>query len=215
MSHDVRTPLAALAMTLRQAADGAYGTLPEKYGVVLRDSLVSIDDLQRLAETLLLVARFESGERLPVERESVDLAALAREVGSEMGAMADSRGVRLSFDTESALTLGSRADLRRAVINLVANAVQHTPEGGVVELRTRVVGAQSELAVIDDGFGVSDAARVSLFQRFAGGSGAGSGTGLGLYIVRRIAEETGGSVRYEPREPRGSVFALSLPKVGS
>jgi signal transduction histidine kinase len=212
ISHDVRTPLAALSMTLRQAADGAYGQLPEKYGGVLRDSLVSIDDLGRLAETLLLVARFESGERLPVERVPVDLAELVREVGSEIGAMADSRGVRLSLDGEPAFTLGSRGDLRRAVINLAANAVEHTPVGGNVELRTAAGGRFAEVFVSDDGFGVDDATRATLFQRFANGARAGSGTGLGLYIVRRIAEETGGGVRYEPRDPRGSVFVLTLPK---
>jgi signal transduction histidine kinase len=186
--------------------------LPAKYEAVLRDSLVSIDDLQRLAETLLIVARFESGERRPVERVPVDLAGLAREVGSEMSAIAESRGVRLSVDAASAPTLGSRGDLRRAVINLAANAVEHTPAGGSVELRTAVTGDRVELSVADDGFGVSEEARHSLFQRFANGSKAGSGTGLGLYIVRRIAEETGGTVRYEPRAPRGSVFAISLPK---
>ena len=212
ISHDVRTPLAALSMTLRQAADGAYGDLPQKYGAVLRDSLISIDDLQRLAETLLLVAHFESGDRRPVERVSVDLADLVREIGSEIGAMAEARGVRLTLDAAPARTLGSRGDLRRAIINLTANAVEHTPEGGTVELRTCERGASVEVAVADDGFGVNETARDSLFQRFANGSSAGSGTGLGLYIVRRIAEETGGSVRYEPRSPRGSVFVLSLPK---
>jgi signal transduction histidine kinase len=215
ISHDVRTPLAALSLTLRQAADGAYGDLPPKYGGVLRDSLVSIDDLQRLAETLLLVARFESGERRPVERAPVDLAELVREVGSEIGAMAESRSVHLTLDASPARTLGSRGDLRRAVINLAANAVQHTPEGGNVVLRTGENGKSVEVAIVDDGFGVNEAARASLFQRFANGSSAGSGTGLGLYIVRRIAEETGGSVRYEPRAPQGSAFVLTLPKADS
>ena len=68
LSHDLRTPLTALSMTLRQAADGAYGALPGSYATVLRESLISVDDLSRLAETLLLVARFESGERR-IERE--------------------------------------------------------------------------------------------------------------------------------------------------
>jgi signal transduction histidine kinase len=219
ISHDVRTPLAALAMTLRQAADGAYGALPDAYAAVLRDSLVSIDDLQRLAETLLLVARFESGERPPPERTGVDLTTLAREVASELRAMADARAVRLSAAAdanagEPVATLGARSDLRRALVNLVANAIAHTPSGGSVDLTTRRTGDRVEIAVADDGYGVDEASRASLFQRFANGASA-AGTGLGLYIVRRIAEETGGSVRYEPREPRGSLFVLALPAAGA
>ena len=211
LSHDLRTPLTALSTTLRQAATGAYGALPERYGGVLRDSLVSIDDLVRLAETLLLVARFESGER-HVERELVDVASLAREVATELRAMAESRGISLAVDASGpAPTRGARGDLRRALANLVANALQHTPAGGTVQLRSARTPATVELFVADDGYGIDEAARNALFQRFSSASRAGGGTGLGLYIVRRIAEESGGTVRYEPRVPRGSTFILALP----
>jgi signal transduction histidine kinase len=214
ISHDLRTPLAALSMTLRQAVDGAYGSLPTPYTSVLRESLVSIDDLQRLTETLLLVARFESGERR-VERELVDLGALASDVGAEMRALAETRGITLRVVlAEDARTRGSRADLRRAIANLVANALQHTPQAGTVELRVVPVGSVVDVVIADDGYGVDRQVRGRLFERFTG-SPAGGGTGLGLYIARRIAEESGGAVRYEPRRPRGSVFTLSLPKVAA
>ncbi len=211
ISHDLRTPLAALAMTLRQATEGAYGALPERYGTVLRDSRVAIDDLQALAETLLVVARFESGQR-PVRRERVEVDVLLRDVASEMQAMSAAREVRLTTALQPATTLGSRADLRRSVANLVANALQHTPAGGTVALSDTVHGTTVEIRVVDDGFGVEPALRPALFQRFTTGARSAGGAGLGLYIVRRIAEESGGSARYEPREPRGSVFAVTLPK---
>jgi signal transduction histidine kinase len=212
LSHDLRTPLVALATTLQQAADGAYGTLPERYERVLRDSLVSIDDLRRLAETLLLVARFESGDR-HAERDLVDLSPITTEVASELRAMADSRGITLTaFPGTGATVRGARGDLKRALANLVANALAHTPAGGRVELRVTTARDNVEVTVADDGYGIDVRARAALFQRFSTASRAGGGTGLGLYIVRRIAEETGGTVRYAPREPRGSEFALSLPK---
>ena len=211
LSHDLRTPLSALALTLRQAADGAYGPLPERYETVLRDSLVSIDDLRRLAETLLLVARFESGDRRP-DAELIELGAIAREIGSELHAMADARGVTLTVGADvTAQVRAARGDLKRALANLVANALEHTPSAGTVELRLAVARDRVEAVVTDDGFGIDERSRAALFQRFSTASRAGGGTGLGLYIVRRIAEESGGTVRYAPREPRGSVFTLSLP----
>ena len=212
LSHDLRTPLAALAMTLRQAADGSYGVLPAPYANVLRDSLVSIDDLRRLAETLLLVARFESGERR-VERDLVEMDAVAAEIGSEMQAMASARGVTLTVDArgDGNAVRGSRGDLKRALANLVANALEHTSGGGTVRVRTARVDGSVETVVSDDGFGIDEHARSALFQRFSTAARAGGGTGLGLYIVRRIAEECGGTVSYAPNVPRGSVFTLRLP----
>lgn len=212
LSHDLRTPLVALAMTLRQAADGAYGALPNAYANVLRDSLVSIDDLRRLAETLLLVARFESGEPRPAQ-DLVDVGAVASEIGSELGAMAAARGVALAVEADGTATVrGSRADLKRAFANLVANAIEHTPDGGHVEVRVSPRGERVDVVVSDDGYGIDERTRTALFRRFSTSSEAGGGTGLGLYIVRRIAEESGGAVTFTPNEPHGSVFTVSLPK---
>ncbi len=215
LSHDLRTPLAALGMTLRQARSGAYGALPQAYLEILDRSVTATDDVARLAETLLLVARFESGDRRP-ERERLDLTALARQIAGELDALAAARDVSLRVDAATTVeTVGDRDDLRRAVTNLVANALQHSYPGGQVVIAVECVAHDARVCVADDGFGVPEAARAQLFVRFGRAGRRGAGTGLGLYIVRRVAAETGGRVDYAPREPRGSLFTLTLPAAPS
>jgi signal transduction histidine kinase len=215
LSHDLRTPLAALGMTMRQARSGSYGSLPPAYLEILDRSITATDDVARLAETLLLVARFESGDRRP-ERDTVDLAQIARQIAGELEALAAVQQVTLRIDAPGpVLTIGDRDDLRRAVTNLVANALQYSFPNGEVTIGVTNAADGARLSVADNGFGVAEAARPQLFMRFARGGGRrGGGSGLGLYIVRRVAQESGGRVDYAPREPHGSLFTLTLPKAG-
>jgi signal transduction histidine kinase len=213
LSHDLRTPLSAAAMTLQQALDGKYGALPEQYREILRRSIESNSELRRLAETLLIVAKYESGEQSN-ERGPVKLGTLVRSVVDELDPMWHAKGIRMRVgDDESAVAAGDNSEIRRAVMNLVANAVSWTPEGGTIAVRVRGDDATVSVTVEDDGYGVPPSERDVLFQRLPSrpATRAGSGSGLGLYIVRRIAENHGGSVTFNPREPQGSEFALTLP----
>ncbi len=216
LSHDLRTPLAALGMTLRQAQAGAYGELPERYREIVERSVIATDDVQRLAETLLLVARFESGDRRP-KRDVLDLDEIARQIAGELEALAANRHVGLAVvagNGPPVRTFGDRGDVRRAITNLAANALEHTPPDGHVTIAVERDGPSALVRVSDDGFGVSDKMRAHLFNRFARGDDrGGGGSGLGLYIVRRVAEESGGTVGYEPNHPQGSTFTLRLPAV--
>ncbi|HME82273.1 MAG TPA: HAMP domain-containing sensor histidine kinase [Candidatus Eremiobacteraceae bacterium] len=212
LSHDLRTPLMAAGMTMHQALAGAYGRLPAEYVEVLRRSLSSNEELERLAQTLLLVARYESREQSHARRPA-DLAKLARSVIDELESLWRSKRIDCHVEGVDVLAHVDESEVRRALINLIANAVTWTPEGGSIVVQVQERDGEAVVAVSDDGFGVPEENRATLFQRFHGDGTArrGGGTGLGLYIVRRIAESHGGSISYTPREPRGSTFTLTLP----
>lgn len=212
LAHDLRTPLVAAGVTMKQALDGAFGELPVRYRDVLGASRASNEEARRIVETLLLVARYETGEESRVS-ERVDCAAIVEIAVEELDPLAGANGVTLRADLRDLplTVMGDAHELRRAVLNLVANAIAATPRNGTVVASGYAQGNDVILEVSDDGYGVAPDRRAALFERFGGTRGAVS-SGLGLYIVRRIAEKHGGSVDYRAREPQGSIFTLRLPR---
>jgi two-component system, OmpR family, sensor histidine kinase CreC len=210
VSHELKNPVAAIRASAEVLTEGAADE-PEtarRFALRIRESA---DKLQQLTLDLLSLARLEARGIEPKD-EPVDLCAIAREAVDAQGPTAAARRVRVELRAgSSAPVRGDPVWLRRALENLLGNAVQHSPEGERVELEISG-GPQCVAQVRDHGSGVDPAIRERLFERFATTRHGDGGTGLGLAIVRAVAELHGGHAELRETGPRGSVFTLSLPR---
>ena len=202
-SHELRTPLTSILANLELLTD----VLDGERGEAARSALRSSQRMRRLVGDLLLLARADANRQQP--REPTDISRVLVEVASELGPVSD--GHHLTVDADDAVVDGARDELYRMTLNLMENAIRHTPDG--THIRARVSGDNGEvvLTVQDDGPGVAPELRGRIFERFVRGAGdRGSSSGLGLSIVRAVAESHGGSVVLEDAHP-GARFVVRLP----
>jgi two-component system, OmpR family, sensor kinase len=204
-SHELRTPLTSVLANLDLLADELRGEQAETAQAALR----ATRRMRRLVGDLLLLARADAQRARPYR--PTDLAEVLIDVAAELGPMADDH--ELSIDARPAVVPGVRDDLHRLLLNLLENAVRHTPEGTRIYASTGLRDGQAEVVVEDDGPGIPPELERRVFDRFVRGAGdGGRGSGLGLSIVRAVAESHGGTVALE-RQPGagGTRFVIRIP----
>lgn len=213
LSHDMRTPLLALDLTISQALGESFGPLPDEYMSILRKSRCTVKELSTMTSTLLGVGRFEHGADTK-ESVPVDLRMVLNACVTELEPIWSDKGVSVSLEIDPVATvIGDQQMLRRMLLNLLDNAIKFTPSGKSIEIVLKNVDGTIQVSVRDGGEGVLEEDQPFLFQRFAvrRHRHKGVGTGLGLFLCRRIAEEHGGTVRYQKSEEAGSCFIVTLP----
>lgn len=217
ISHDLRTPLASIRAMAEALTDGVVDEPIEvlRYQATIRRE---VERLTEMVDDLFKVAQLDAGA-LPLDRRPVSLQDVAAEVGDGMQARARAAGISLTVEASEPLPPIplDGALMERAVANLVANAIQHTPDGGEVRLATAGLPDRHRLVVTDTGSGIGPADHERVWEPFfrvdasrsrewAGGGGAG----LGLAIVRGVVEAHGGTVALTSGEA-GSTFTIELP----
>jgi two-component system, OmpR family, sensor kinase len=205
-SHELRTPLTSVLANLELLTEELEGEQADSANSALR----ATRRMRRLVGDLLLLARADAKRSPP--RRPTDLAAVVTEAAGELGPIADEHD--LSISVEPATVPGLRDDLHRMVLNLLENAVQHTPPGTHISASTRSDGHVATLVVQDDGPGIDPALERRVFERFVRGAGdGGRGSGLGLAIVRAVVQSHGGAVMLDrPESGRGTRFVIEIPQ---
>ncbi|HEY5983612.1 MAG TPA: ATP-binding protein [Anaerolineales bacterium] len=211
VSHELRTPLTVI----KGSAD-----LMRRMGKLDEESLTSINleagRLTRLVGGLLLLAQAESG-KLSLDLKPLALDTLLLEVFQEMRVLAGGK-VRLTLtNIDQMQMIGDRDRLKQVFLNVAANAVRYTPEGGEVMVGLSRVGDQARIVISDTGPGIPEEDLPFIFERFyraekARTRGRG-GFGLGLSIAQWIVENHDGTIEVESKVGQGTTFAIWLPLV--
>jgi len=213
ISHELRTPVAALLTTLEVALKKPRK--PEEYREVLAECRESGQQISQLVERLLTLARIDAGvDRLRVE--PVDVAALAEQCTALVRPLADARGLTLRLHSEGEAMLDADpGKLREVLTNLLHNAIEYNRPDGSVDLSVVRNSGTLRVEVRDTGIGIAPEARARIFERFFRADPSrhaeGLHAGLGLAIVKGYVDLMGGTITIESAEGEGSTFRVELP----
>jgi two-component system OmpR family sensor kinase len=204
-SHELRTPLTSILANLELLAE----TLDGDQRDAARSALRSSQRMRRLVADLLLLARADVGRESV--REPFDLSRAVIAAAGELEPVTGEHD--LAVDVEPVTVIGARDDLHRVALNLMDNAIKHTPPGTHVRATVRRDGDDAVLEVVDDGPGIPQEDRTRIFDRFVRGGGEVAGSsGLGLAIVRAVAQSHGGGVTLSDGDDgRGTRFVVRIP----
>jgi len=213
VSHDLRSPLTFMRGYV--AMIPTAGDLSGKQREFVDKIIKGIDQMSELIDDLLDIGRIEAG--VGIEMAPCELGNLTRMVVMELRGRAEAKNLKLQLELPPTLPpiVGDEALIKRAVANLVDNAIKYTPEGSVT-MRVRERDSYLVVSVSDTGIGIAPADQMRLFEKFYRIKRRDTirikGTGLGLAIVKSIAERHHGKVWVESKLGEGSTFHLALPK---
>jgi signal transduction histidine kinase len=214
-THELRTPLSALSLqlvALQRAVDAGQPPTPEKLKYSLVTAQRQTERLEQLVNHLLDVSHIATG-RLELEREEVDLSAMAHWLVTRMEEKLAEAGVVVELHANGPLVARvDRLRVEQVLMNLLSNAMKYAP-GLPVELHVEREERWAVLSVKDHGPGISPEAQARIFERYERASGTHSrnSLGLGLYVSRQIARAHGGELTVESTPGQGARFILRLP----
>jgi signal transduction histidine kinase len=211
VTHDLRTPLTAIkgaADNLLDDIAGALSAHQREYVEIVRDHATR---LTGTVNELLHTARLQAGN-VVLQAESLDVRTIVEEIAAGLRPIARERGIQLEVLGRSARAAADRDKLRRAVENLVSNAIKFSHDAGKVTIEVALTGDAVEVSVRDTGQGIPAEELPRLFERFYRGSAQTPGTGLGLSIARNLVRLHGGDITVTSEINRGSEFLVRLPR---
>ncbi len=215
VSHDLRSPLMAITAAIFLIRNGKGGEVPPAMEKHLTTAQVSVDRMKTLVDDLLDIEKIKSG-KLEINQVDVDLAEVFEEVVLSLSPWAKSVGVVLESIGEPPVAFVDHDRIVQVLVNLVANALKFSPQGGTISLESIENEKEISVFVLDEGPGIPADLLPVLFERFtqakASGANVKGGSGLGLAICKSLVELHGGRIWAEAPETGGTRIVFTLPK---
>lgn len=212
-SHELRTPVTSLLLSVELLEQDMVGPLTPEQREVVAAQRQDMERLLRMMRDLLDVTRLEAGME-PPHLALLDAKKLLESAVATVMMQAEAKGVTLSLNgADVVLTVrADRAQITRVLVNLLNNAVRHTPKGGHINARVDKCPAGVTFRVEDTGVGIPEEHLPRIFERFVQVPGATrGGAGLGLSIAQTIVKAHGGCIAAESEVGKGSTFTVTLP----
>ncbi len=211
LSHELKTPLTILKGEFEVILKKARSNV--EYQGTLKSALEETDRIIRLAENLLILAKFDSKE-MSQKSERLDIAALLQGIVNNVKGLAELKEIAILFSVPKELWIyGDQNQLKTLFLNIVENAFKYTPEKGRIEITASKGDTIADISIKDTGPGIPEDEIEHIFDRFyrVDKSRSSSGFGLGLSIAKSIAEAHGGGISVQSRPGEGTAFVISLP----
>lgn len=210
-SHELRTPLARMKLCTSEALSGPQS--PAEYRSALQVADRVVDSMSRVTEGLLLLAQADAGQ-LPLDVRTVELDGLVRDA-AELVTRDEMPNLRLDLPETPVLIRADGAHLFRVLVNVLGNAIRHTPLSGTVRVEVAETPDGAWIRVSDTGEGIAPEHLPHLGERFyrvdTARSRQAGGTGLGLAICRSLVEAHGGTLEIRSQLGRGTAVTIHLP----
>jgi two-component system OmpR family sensor kinase/two-component system sensor histidine kinase BaeS len=220
IAHELRTPITVIQGNVEALQDGVFPLTPEALAPIQTKTAL----LARLVEDLRHLALAEAGQ-LPLDCHPTDLTTLVRRTVVGFGPAAEAKSVRLELaarGTELPLTTLDPQRIEQVLVNLLSNALRHTPAGGTVTIELgRQDSEQLLVRITDTGSGIPAQDLPNVFERFyrvdrgRGRGDDGGGSGLGLAVARSIIRAHGGTIGVSSPPGEGAIFWFTLPVAGT
>lgn len=218
VSHDLRTPIATVRNYLEMLDEGLFGNISERGNHLLKVAESNLGRMANLSNDLLDLEKCKAG-MLELSCEAVNLNEALEQCVKSVSSLALRQQIKLDLRKTDLTVWADSNRIAQVLVNLLSNAIKYSPKDGYVKIETRQEANMAIVCIADQGRGIPDHLKETIFERFHQVEIADAvdkgGSGLGLAICKAIVEAHGGKIRVENNADCGSVFSFSLPCVGA